>query len=98
MNRNELVASMAEKSGMSKKDAGSALDALIEAIQDALKDGEKVQLIGFGSFEVKQRDARTSRSNRRCDRTGNIRCGYCFERVVNTNPAARHSHEHDAEA
>lgn len=53
MNRNELVASMAEKSGMSKKDAGSALDALIEAIQDALKDGEKVQLIGFGSFEVK---------------------------------------------
>ena len=59
MNRNELVASMAEKSGMSKKDAGSALDALIEAIQDALKAGEKVQLIGFGSFEVKQRDART---------------------------------------
>ena len=59
MNRNELIAAMSEKSGLSKKDAGAALDAFITAVQDALKAGEKVQLVGFGTFEVKERSART---------------------------------------
>ena len=59
MNKNELIAAMAEKSELTKKDAGSALDAFVEAVQDALKAGEKVQLVGFGSFEVKNRPART---------------------------------------
>ena len=59
MNKNELISAMAEKSGLSKKDVGAALDAFVESVQDALKSGEKVQLTGFGSFEVKSRAART---------------------------------------
>ena len=59
MNKNELIAAMAEKSELSKKDTGAALDAFVETVQDALKAGEKVQLIGFGTFEVKERAART---------------------------------------
>lgn len=59
MNKNELIAAVAEKSELTKKDAGAALDAFVEAVQDALKAGDKVQLIGFGTFEVKERAART---------------------------------------
>ena len=59
MNRNELIAAMSEKSGLTKKDTTAALDALTESVQTALKAGEKVQLIGFGTFEVKERAART---------------------------------------
>lgn len=64
MNRNELIAAMAEKSGLSKKDTGVALDAFVESVSEALKDGDKVQLIGFGSFEVKDRAARTGKNPR----------------------------------
>ena len=59
MNRNELIAAMAEKTGFTKKDVGIALDAFTASVQEALKAGDKVQLIGFGSFEVKAREART---------------------------------------
>ena len=59
MNKNELIAAMAEKSELSKKDTGAALDAFVESVQDALKAGDKVQLVGFGTFEVKERAART---------------------------------------
>lgn len=59
MNRNELIAAMSEKSGLMKKDADQALDALISAIQGALKAGDRVQLVGFGTFEVKERAAHT---------------------------------------
>lgn len=59
MNKNELIAAMAEKSELSKKDTGAALDAFVETVQDALKAGDKVQLVGFGTFEVKARAART---------------------------------------
>lgn len=58
MNKLELVAAMAEKSGLSKKDCEDALGALMDTVTDALKKGYKVQLVGFGSFEVKQRAAR----------------------------------------
>ena len=64
MNRNELVAAMSEKSGLSKKDTSAALDALTESVQDALKANDKVQLIGFGTFEVKERAARTGKNPR----------------------------------
>lgn len=64
MNKNELIATMADKSGLSKKDAGAALDAFTEAVADALKTGDKVQMIGFGSFEVKTRAARTGKNPR----------------------------------
>lgn len=58
MNKMELVAAMAEKSGLSKKDCEAALGAMTDTVTDALKEGYKVQLVGFGSFEVKQRSAR----------------------------------------
>lgn len=59
MNKNELIAAMAEKSELTKKDAGAALDAFVETVTEALKKDDKVQLVGFGSFEVKARAART---------------------------------------
>ena len=62
MNKAELIAAMAEKSGMSKKDSEIALEATISSIQGALANGEKVQLVGFGVFEVKERAARTGRN------------------------------------
>ena len=64
MNRNELIASMAEKSGLSKKDVGTALDAFTAAVQETFKSGDKVQLVGFGTFEVKERAARTGKNPR----------------------------------
>mgnify|MGYP000922067909 FL=1 len=62
MNKTELVANVAEKAGLSKKDAEKALGAVIESIEEALVEGDKIQLIGFGTFEVKDRAARTGRN------------------------------------
>ena len=62
MNKNELVASVAEKAGLTKKDAEKAVNALFESVQQALVEGNKVQMIGFGTFEVKERAARTGRN------------------------------------
>ncbi len=59
MNKTELVAAISEKSGLTKKDSEKALVAFVDSVQDALKGGDKVQLVGFGTFEVKQRAART---------------------------------------
>ena len=59
MNKTELIAAMAEKSELTKKDAGAALEAFTAAVEDALKAGDKVQFVGFGTFEVKERAART---------------------------------------
>lgn len=58
MNKAELISSIAQKSDLSKKDAEKALNAFVESVEDALVRGEKVQLIGFGSFEVRDRAAR----------------------------------------
>lgn len=57
MNKNEIIAAVAEKSGLSKKDAEKALNAFVTAVTDALAGGDKVQLVGFGTFEVKDRPA-----------------------------------------
>ncbi len=62
MNKVTLVAKIAEKSGLSKKQAELALGAFIDAVTEALKEGDKVQLMGFGTFEVKERAARTGRN------------------------------------
>ena len=62
MNKTELVAKVAEKAGLTKKDAEKALGAVIDSIQEALVKKDKVQLIGFGTFEVKARAARTGRN------------------------------------
>jgi DNA-binding protein HU-beta len=62
MNKVELVEAMAEKTGMSKKDAEAALKAFTGIIQNELKKGEKVSLVGFGTFEVAKRAARKGRN------------------------------------
>jgi DNA-binding protein HU-beta len=62
MNKAELINAIVEKSEMSKKDAEVALSAVIDSIKDALKAGEKVQIVGFGTFSVKERAARTGKN------------------------------------
>ena len=62
MNRTELVASMAEQSGLSKKDAEAAVKAFIDVVTNELKNRGSVQLVGFGTFEVRNRPARTGRN------------------------------------
>ncbi len=64
MNKAELITKVAEKAELSKKDADKAVSALIESVQEALKAGEKVQLVGFGSFEVRERAARKGKNPR----------------------------------
>lgn len=59
MNKTELIAAVAQKAELSKKDAEKALNAVTESVKEALAKGEKVQLVGFGTFEVKTRAART---------------------------------------
>ena len=59
MTKTDLVSAVAEKASVTKKDAGSVLDALIEEIIGAVKKGDRVQLVGFGTFELRERAART---------------------------------------
>ena len=58
MNKTDLVAAIAEKAALSKTDAAKALNAFVETVEDALKKGDKIQLVGFGTFEVRERAAR----------------------------------------
>ena len=62
MNKAELIARIAEESKLTKKAAEAALDAFVVSVEGALKNGEKVQLVGFGTFEVRQRAARKGRN------------------------------------
>ncbi|MCI5511840.1 MAG: HU family DNA-binding protein [Oliverpabstia sp.] len=62
MNKTELIAAMAEQTQLSKKDAEAALKAFIDVVSEELKKGEKVQLVGFGTFEVSERAAREGRN------------------------------------
>ena len=64
MNKTELVAKVAEKSGLTKKDTEKVVAAVIDSIVEAVKSDEKVQLIGFGTFELRSRAARTGRDPR----------------------------------
>ena len=64
MNKTELVAAIAEKADLTKTDSEKAVKAFIEAVGDALKAGDKVQLVGFGTFEVSERPARTGHNPR----------------------------------
>src|SRR3546814_18738330 len=80
MNKNELVDAVAASSGLSKADAGRALDAVVGSITGALKAGESVNLIGFGTFDVGARAARAGRhprprQGRSARRTGGQGCG-----------------------
>lgn len=62
MNKSELVAAMAEKANVSKKAAEESLNAMLDAVKDAMAKGDKVQLVGFGSFEVRTRAARKGKN------------------------------------
>ena len=64
MNKSELIAAMVEASGLTKKDCEAALAAFTGAVETAMKSGDKVQMVGFGSFEVKERPARVGRNPR----------------------------------
>lgn len=62
MNKSELIDAIADNAGLTKADAGRALDGVITAVTDALKGGDSVSLVGFGTFSVKERAARTGRN------------------------------------
>lgn len=62
MNKSELIAAVAEKAGVAKSVADNAVNAMIDAVADALKAGDKVAIAGFGNFEVKERAAREGRN------------------------------------
>ena len=64
MNKTELIAAVAEKTDLSQKDADAAVSAVLGAITDALKAGDKIQLVGFGTFEVRNRAAKQGRNPR----------------------------------
>ena len=64
MNKTELVAAISEKAGLTKADSEKALKAFIESVEETLKAGDKVQLVGFGTFEVSNRPARTGHNPR----------------------------------
>ena len=64
MNKTELIVALAQKAEITKKDAEKAVNAFVDVVGAALKDGEKVQLVGFGTFESKERPARVARNPR----------------------------------
>lgn len=64
MNKSDLITALASKAELSKKDAEKALGAFVDVVTEALKNGDKVQLVGFGTFESKVRPARTARNPR----------------------------------
>jgi len=72
MNKTELVATVAEKSGFTKKNAEMGINAILNVVEEALVKDEKVQLIGFGTFEVRKRAAREGRNPRNPEKTVQI--------------------------
>ncbi len=78
MNKSDLIDAIAESAGLSKADAGRALDAAVDAITGALKKGQSVSLVGFGTFSVRDRAARTGR---------NPRTGETIQIAASKNPA-----------
>lgn len=67
MNKSDLIGSVAEKTDLTKKDAEKAVNAVFQSIEEALTQGDKVQLVGFGTFETKERAARVGRNPRTGD-------------------------------
>ena len=90
MNKTELVAAMAEQTNLSKKDPEAALKAFIDVVSEELKKGEKVQLVGFGTFEVSERAAREGRNPQtgetmeiKASKTPKFKAGKALKDVVN---------------
>ena len=78
MNKSDLIDAIADSAGLSKADAGRALDGLVDAVTGALKQGQSVSLVGFGTFSVRDRAARTGR---------NPRTGETIKIAASKNPA-----------
>ena len=94
LNKTELVAAIAEKAGLSKKDAEGAVKAFTDTVAEQLKAGEKIQLVGFGTFEVAERAARTGKNPQTgeaikipASKAPKFKAGKALKDVVNT-PAA----------
>ncbi|MCI5649279.1 MAG: HU family DNA-binding protein [Fusicatenibacter sp.] len=90
MNKTELVAAMAEQTNLSRKDAEAALKAFIDVVSEELKKGEKVQLVGFGTFEVSERAAREGRNPQtgetmeiKASRTPKFKAGKALKDMMN---------------
>lgn len=91
MNKSELISKMVEKSELTKKEAEIALNAFIDSIQEALVLGEKVQLVGFGTFETRERAARKGRNPQKPEQIIDIpaskapvfKAGKAFKELVN---------------
>lgn len=96
MNKSDLIAKIAEHGNMPKKDAEVALNAFKSAVMDALENGEKVQLVGFGTFEVRERAAREGRNPRTketiqipASKVPVFKAGKEFKTMVNQKPAKK---------
>lgn len=72
MNKPEIITSISEKSGLTKKDSEKALDAFVKTVEEGLSEGKKIKLVGFGSFQVKDRKARKGRNPRKPDQVFEI--------------------------
>ena len=90
MNKNDLVASVADASGLSRADATKAVDAVFESITNSLRSGTEVRLVGFGTFTVSKRAATTGRNPRTCEwikipasKQAKFKAGKCLKDAIN---------------
>ena len=83
MNKTELIAAIAEQAEISKKDAEKALKAFVDVVTEQLKEGEKVQLVGFGTFEVSERAAREGRNPQTACKAPKFKAGKALKDAVN---------------
>ena len=91
MNKTELIAAIVEKSGVSKKDAEAAFGAFVDVVGETLKKGDKIQVVGFGTFEVAERAARTGLNPRTkeaieipASKSPKFKAGKALKDIVNT--------------
>ncbi|GIM48201.1 transcriptional regulator [Collibacillus ludicampi] len=91
MNKTDLINQVSEKANLTKKDAGKAIDALFETIMEALAAGDKVQIVGFGNFEIRERSARKGRNPQTgeeieiaASKVPSFKPGKAFKDIVNT--------------
>ncbi len=96
MNKTELIAAMAEESGLTKKDAEAALKSFVNVVSDELQKKGKVQLIGFGTFETSEREARKGRNPQtgkeieiKATTLPKFKAGKALKEKVNTKPAKK---------
>lgn len=82
MNKTDLINAVAEQADLTKKEAGLAVDAVFEAIQTSLAKGEKVQLIGFGNFEVRERAARKGRNLKQVKKLTSLQAKFQLSKQV----------------